>query len=126
MSSSIEETTLQEIRQDFSQIASQLQKVATHAVQNQYEYPLFMMSKTALPFGELFLAPNDMGNSWYYYVTYLDFIVSHQLIDNPALFKKNYKDPLTFCCMLVVAGEKSHFVHIPYLPYSSLPTDSAV
>lgn len=103
------------ISQDFAIVAETL-KEASYQVRKRgfSEYPIFPISKTGLPVGQLLINKHEMAINWNYYITYIDEFVQRNLIEDEAVFKQAYKDPDEFCCLFVVDVDFTNFVFIPY------------
>jgi hypothetical protein len=105
------------ISSDFIKICENL-KEASYQVRKRgfSEYPIFPISKTEQPIGQLFLSNKEKPIDWNYYITYLDEFVQRKLIQEDALdqFKTTYKDPDEFCCLFVVDETFTNFLYIPY------------
>jgi hypothetical protein len=103
------------ITQDFAKVADTL-KEASYMVRKRgfSDYPIFPISKTALPVGQLLIGRQELGVNWNYFISYLDEFVQRELIEEADLFKAAYKDPDEFCCLFVVDVEFTNFVFVPY------------
>jgi hypothetical protein len=106
------------ITQDFVKVADHL-KEASYQIRTRgfSDYPIFAISKVALPIGKLLIGKEDMDLTWNYYASFLDEFVQRKLIENESDFKKTYKDADEFCCLFVVDENLTSFIYIPY------PTD---
>jgi len=106
------------ISKDFAVVADTLKDAAYQVKSRGFsDYPIFPISKTELPIGQVLISRKDLaGLQWNYYVTYLDEFVQRNLIEKEkqAEFKKVYKDPEEFCCLFVVDGQFTNFIYIPY------------
>jgi len=105
------------ISADFVKVADKVKEAAYLIRQRGFsEYPVFLMAKTELALGQLLIEKGEGENQWYYYAAYLDLLVHSKLVteDKVAEFKKSYKDPDEFCCLLVVDSAFTNFVYIPY------------
>lgn len=103
---------------DFVKVADKL-KEASYLVRKRgtYEYPIFPIAKTSLAVvGALLIEKGELGNQWYYYATYLSALVQCGLIakDRTTAFRDTYRDPDSFCCLLVIDTTFTNFVYIPY------------
>ncbi len=105
------------ITPDFAKVSNTL-KEASYQVRKRgfSDYPIFPISKTDLPLGQLLLAGHEAEIQWNIYITYLDEFIEREIIDPEKLdiFKENYKDPEEFCCLFVSDGDFTSFVYIPY------------
>ncbi|MFA0961085.1 hypothetical protein AB9P05_04725 [Roseivirga sp. BDSF3-8] len=105
------------ITEDFAVVSNILRESSYQVRKRGFsEYPIFPVSKTQLPVGQLLLAKEELALQWNYYITYLDEFVQRKLIDQERVeeFEKNYKDPEEFCCLFVVDGDFTRYVYIPY------------
>jgi len=80
------------------------------------DFPIFPMSKSEVPVGELIISPLTHQTEWYYNISLLEEFLDRGLVemDKFELFKENYKDPDEFCCLFVVDPQTTGFVFIPY------------
>lgn len=103
------------ISQDFV-VVSETIKEASYQIRKRgfSDYPIFPISKTAIPIGNTLIARGELATNWNYNVTYLDEFVQRKLVTNEEEFKEAYKDPDEFCCLFVVDEEFTNFVFIPY------------
>ncbi len=105
------------ISSDFIKICENL-KEASYQVRKRgfSEFPIFPISKTEQPIGQLFLSKAEKPIDWNYYITYLDEFIQRKLILEETLeeFKATYKDPDEFCCLFVVDETFTNFLYIPY------------
>jgi hypothetical protein len=105
------------ITQDFIKVADTLREAAYQIKVNHIsDFPIFPISKTQLPIGQLLIGQADLGLSWNYYASFLNEFVERGLIDDDKIefFTQNYKDIDEFCCLFVVDVEFTNFVFIPY------------
>ncbi|MGB3181727.1 MAG: hypothetical protein WBB45_10075 [Cyclobacteriaceae bacterium] len=105
------------ITQDFAVVSNILRESAYQVKKRGFsDYPIFPVSKTPLPIGQLLLARDELALEWNYYITYLDEFVQRELIDGERIeeFQDTFKDPDEFCCLFVVDGEFTRYVFIPY------------
>ncbi|BDD10914.1 hypothetical protein FUAX_33460 [Fulvitalea axinellae] len=104
------------ITKDFAVVAHTLKDAAYQIKKHGFEYPIFPVSKSVLPIGELLLAKEDVAIAWNFNASYLEEFVQLKLIESERVedFKKAYKDIDEFCCLFVVDGEFNNFVFIPY------------
>lgn len=105
------------ITQDFIVVSDTL-KEASYQIRSRgfSDYPIFPISKTLLPIGQLLIGKEELAVNWNYYTTYVDEFVQRNIIDKSKLedFKKAYKDPDEFCCLFVVDNDFTNFLFIPY------------
>lgn len=106
-----------EISQDFVKVAETL-KEASYQIRKRgfSEYPIFPISRTDIPLGQLLIGRSDMETKWHYYATYLDEFLQRKLVLDDKLddFVQTYKDPDEFCCLFVVDEDFTNFLYIPY------------
>jgi len=108
---------LGKITSDFVKVAETL-KEASYQIRkrNFSDYPIFALSETDIPIGQLLIDKGKLDNTWNYYASFLDEFLQRELVDaqKEEDFKKNYKDPDEFCCLFVVDADFTSFVFIPY------------
>ena len=108
---------LGKITQDFIKVADQI-KEASYQIRKRgfSDYPIFIISKTEIPIGQLLYQKEDVGTSYNYYVTYIDEFLERKIIgsEKEEDFKNNYKDPEEFCCLFVIDKDFTKFIFIPY------------
>lgn len=103
------------ITQDFVVVAETLKEAAYQVQKRGFsKYPIFPISKTEIPIGQLLIERKELSTNWNYYITYLDEFVQRKLIDSEEAFKAAYKDPDEFCCLFVVDEQFTNFLFIPY------------
>jgi len=102
---------------DFVVVAETL-KEASYQIRKRgfSDFPIFPISKSELPVGQLLIAKEEVAIDWNVYATYLDEFVQRNLVDSNKVeeFKKVYKDPDEYCCLFVVDKDFTRFVFIPY------------
>ena len=105
------------VSQDFVKISDQIKEASYQIRKRSFsDYPIFIISKSEIPIGQLLFSKNEIGTIWNYYVTYIDEFVQRKIIEAQKLelFKDSYKDPDEFCCLFVIDGDFTNFVFIPY------------
>lgn len=102
---------------DFVKVADSL-KEASYQIRKRgfSDYPVFVVSNTDVPLGQLLFGKTNMGNELIYKATYVDEFVERQLIapESLDLWQENYKNADEYCCLFVVLAEFTGFVYIPY------------
>ena len=105
------------VSQDFVKICDHI-KEASYQIRKRgfSDFPIFVISKSEIPIGQLLFNKNEIDTIWNYYVTYIDEFVERKIIEAQKLelFKETYKDPDEFCCLFVIDGDFTNFVFIPY------------
>jgi len=103
------------ISSDFVKVADPL-KEASYQIRKQEfsQFPIFPVSKVALPIGQLLYDIGFAHNSWNYYASMLEEFEQLGLVENGEEFKKAYLDPDEYCCLFVVEPDFTNFVFIPY------------
>lgn len=105
------------ITQDFV-IVSETLKEASYQIRKRgfSDYPIFPISKTEIPIGQLLIGKRELATNWNYYVTYLDEFVQRKLVDSDKVdaFHTAYKNPDEFCCLFVLDNDFTKFLFIPY------------
>lgn len=105
------------ITQDFVKIADNLKEAAYQVRSRGFsDFPIFPISKTDLPIGQLLIGKGELDTTWNYNITYIDEFVQRKIIaeDKVEEFKANYKNPDEFCCLFVVDLDFARFVFVPY------------
>ncbi len=105
------------VSQDFVKISDQI-KEASYQIRKRgfSDHPVFIISKSEIPLGQLLFKKDEVDTQWNYYVTYVDEFVQRKIIegDKLDLFKETYKDPDEYCCLFVVDDNFTNFIYIPY------------
>jgi len=80
------------------------------------DYPIFPMSRSEVPVGQLIISPISHQTEWYYNISLIEEFLSRGLVEVEKfeLFKQTFKDPDEFCCLFVVDTETTGFIYIPY------------
>lgn len=105
------------ISKDFVVVAETLREAAYQVRKRGFsDFPIFPISKTELPIGQLLIGKRELAINWNYNITYLDEFVQRKLIDADKVeaFKESYRNPDEFCCLFVVDGQMTGFLFIPY------------
>lgn len=106
---------LGEITKDFAIIADTLKEAAYQVRSKGFsDFPIFPISKTEVPVGQLLIAKKELTLSWNVNITYLDEFVNLSLIENREAFKEAYKNPDEFCCLFVIDDKFTNFIFLPY------------
>ena len=108
---------LGQITQDFVLVSNTLKEAAYQLKSRKIsEYPIFAISKTEVPIGQLLIGKAEMNLKWNYYFSFLEEFVQRELIQEDAieLFQNTYRDSDEFCCLFVVEQDFVNFVYIPY------------
>lgn len=105
------------ITADFAKVAENL-KEASYQIRKRgfSDYPIFPISKTSIPVGQLLFGHQEIETRWNYYASFLDEFVQRKLIDSEKEqdFIDTYKNPDEFCCLFVVDEDFTSFLFIPY------------
>ncbi len=105
------------ISQDFVQVSDILKEASYQMRQRKIsDYPIFPISKSPIPIGQILLEREKTGRAWYYYISLLDEFTQRKLVEEDKVneFKAAYKDADEFCCLFVVDADFTNFVFIPY------------
>jgi hypothetical protein len=104
------------ISADFVKVADSLKEASYQIRKAGFSYPIFAISKEAIPIGKLLMDKYSQELDWNYFASFLDEFVQRELVakDREADFVTAYKDPDEFCCLFVVDKEFTRFVFIPY------------
>ena len=105
------------ISEDFL-VVSETLKEASYQIRTRgfSDYPIFPISKSEVPVGQLLIGRGEMATNWHYHASYLDEFIQRELIDKDKIkdFEKVYKDPDEFCCLFVIDQSFTNFLFIPY------------
>jgi len=105
------------ITSDFVKISDNL-KEASYQIRSRgfSKYPIFPISKTEIPIGQILIKQKELENAWNYNASFLDEFVQRSLVEkeNESQFISAYKDPDEFCCLFVMEEKFTNFVFIPY------------
>ncbi len=104
------------ISADFVKVADTLKEASYQIRKAGFNYPIFAISKEAIPIGQLLIDKLSLEIDWNYFASFLDEFLQRELVakDKEDDFVKAYKDPDEFCCLFVVDKEFTRFVFIPY------------
>lgn len=105
------------ISKDFVIVSDTLKEAAYQVIKRGFsKYPIFPISKTDVPIGQLLINKSEFTTDWNYHITYLDEFVQLGIVEEDKVkeFENVYKDPDEFCCLFVIDGEFTKFVFIPY------------
>ncbi len=105
------------ISTDFVKVADAIKEASYQIrIRGFSDFPIFPISRTEMPIGQLLIGKTEMHNQWNYYVTYIDEFIQRKLIkqDKVDEFKSVFKNPDEFCCLFVVDGDFSNFLFIPF------------
>ena len=104
------------ISEDFVKVADALKEASYQIRKAGFAYPIFPISKDAIPVGRLLIGKNEQQLEWNYYASFLDEFKQRDLVakDREEAFTKTYKDPDEFCCLFVVDQAFTSFVFIPF------------
>ncbi len=105
------------ISQDFIKVADNI-KEASYQIRKRgfSDFPIFIISETEIPIGQLLYNKKEVGTKWNYYVTYIDEFIERKIIEKEKIdmFKETYKNPEEFCCLFVIDADFTRFIFIPY------------
>ncbi len=104
------------ISQDFVKVSDILKEASYQIRKGGFDYPVFPISKTPQPVGQLLLEQGVQDIQWNYYASFLDEFVQRELVAKDKLedFINAYKNPDEFCCLFVVDQAFTNFVFIPF------------
>ncbi|MEY3404754.1 MAG: hypothetical protein RL161_184 [Bacteroidota bacterium] len=107
------------ISSDFVKVADTLKEASYRIRKAGFDFPIFPISKSVQPIGQILIEKETLQLDWNYYVTYLEEFLQRGLVDKnkQELFTENYKDPDEYCCLFVIDEDFHRFIYIPY------PTD---
>ncbi len=112
---------LDAISKDFANTSKLLKKVSHQMIGQGFKYPVFILSKdkfSAFPI----LFDKETGNNWIYHASYLDILISSNLIEKTKKedFIKNYKDPEEYCCLMIITPKLTKIAFAPFYTSSIL------
>lgn len=104
------------ISTDFVKVADTLKEASYQIRKAGFNFPIFPISRTPIPIGQLLIEKEKGGLTWSYYASFLDEFMQRELVGNDKAeqFTESYKDPDEFCCLFVVDRDFTKFVFIPY------------
>ena len=104
------------ISQDFVKVSDIIKDASYQIRKSGFEFPIFPISKTEIPIGQLLIPKEPLHLEWNYNASFLNEFVQRELVaaDKEEEFKNNYRDPDEFCCLFVVDNEFTSFVYIPF------------
>lgn len=106
---------LGKISSDFIKVSDNLKEAAYQIRKRGFsEYPIFPVSQTQIPIGQLLYEVGYAENIWNYYASFLEEFEQRELVDKDDDFKQVYKNPDEFCCLFIVDEQFTNFVFIPY------------
>lgn len=105
------------ISADFVKVCDTLKEACYQVRKQDYSpFPIVPICRQEQPIGQLLIGEGSLGNTWNYYLTYLDEFLDRGLIETEKRddFIAAYKDPDTFCCLFVIDQDFTNFLFIPY------------
>ena len=105
------------VSQDFIKVSDNIKEASYQIRKRRFsDFPVFIISKTEISIGQLLYKKEEIGTNWNYFVTYLDELIQRKIIEKEKVeeFKKTYKNPEEYCCLLVIDTDFVNFVFIPY------------
>lgn len=91
------------------------------------KYPVFVAhQEKTIGLGKAIMNHDQLETNWSINVSLLEEFVKRGLVTREKLadFKASWKDPETYMCVFVLAGEASSFVFLPYeIPEASTDMD---
>ena len=106
---------LGQITKDFAIVADTLKEAAYQVKRKGFsDFPIFPISKTDCPIGQLLIKKEELAINWNINITYLDEFLQRELIKNETAFKQAFKNSDEFCCLFVIDDEFTNFIFLPY------------
>jgi len=105
------------ITSDFVKVADLLKEASYQIkVRGFSDFPIFPVSKTEQPIGQLLYGKDIMELNWNYYASFLEEFIERKIIDPDKTgdFMHSYKNIDEFCCLFVIDKNFTNFVYIPY------------
>jgi len=110
------ERRLNKIKREL-QSAARIMEKASDEIFNQdiSNYPIFIVSPTAINIGILLVESTELKGKWNLYISTLEEFSTKNLIRQERIneFRKIYKDPEDFYCLFLIEDLGSKFVFIP-------------
>ncbi|HAI76649.1 MAG TPA: hypothetical protein DCM08_10420 [Microscillaceae bacterium] len=103
------------ITQDFVKVSRFLFE-ASYQVRARHisDFPLFILSKQAVPGLQSLLTPAQHKVDWHYMLSFVEDFYQRGWLKEVESFKQAYKNPDEFCCLCVLDEGFTNFVFIPY------------
>lgn len=111
---------LQSIEHDIPFVLETIQETAFQLLGLKVtKYPIFIFYKhNFIDLGKPFITKDIMNIDWNISISHLEDLVNKNIVQYHKVeeFRKNYKDPQSYICILVITEEESGFVYYPYPP----------
>ena len=104
------------ISTDFVKVSDTLKEASYQIRKAGFELPIFPISRTPIPIGQILIPKESLKLDWNYYASFLDEFMQREFVGPEKVedFRATYKDPDEFCCLFVVDEAFTNFVFIPY------------
>ncbi|MBX2903694.1 MAG: hypothetical protein KF872_09070 [Chitinophagales bacterium] len=124
----LEEELLKQLSEDLSVCREYLRQVSNAMRKGDVsKYPIFIAHRDETDLGVPIIHRAEMDLYWSFSASHLEDLVNRKivLLEKVEDFKKAYRDPAAFMCILVIDAEEGNFVFLPFektnLPPNSQP-----
>ena len=104
----------------FKDMLSEAQEVIIDSAVS--DFPVFVFSKILPELGVQIYESQDLVRDWFVHATSLEELVAKNIVESSRVddFKKVYKDPSSYFCILLMDGTTAHFAFpkINGIPFS--------
>jgi len=108
---------LEILKEDIAFYKDMIKDVSKEMISNSYTaYPVFVAHQHEVKLGELILNANDYARNFNINATTMEELIEKKLIlpENVDAFKKTYKNPAKFMCILLVTVAGANFIFTPF------------
>lgn len=105
------------LEKDLIYYSESIREIALEIVEAQVSnYPVFLAHQHELSLGEIILDRNELGTDWTIQVSTMEEMIEAGVMDRSkeANFKKSFKDPNKYMCVLAIVPQGANFVFFPY------------
>ncbi|HLT95081.1 MAG TPA: hypothetical protein VKZ56_10995 [Membranihabitans sp.] len=122
--SDFSENTLRDFLNSYTRFRSMLAEAQEVVLDSDVsEFPVFVFSKVSPEIGVKLYDSVDPERDWFVHATSLEELVAKNIIDPSRVeeFKKVYKDPTSYFCILLLDGAVAQFAFPPIhgIPFSN-------
>jgi hypothetical protein len=108
---------LESLQDDLAFYAPMIKEVAVEMMKEKFTaYPVFIAHQHEVKIGELILAKEDFARDFSINASTLEALVEAKMIlpERKDDFIRNYQNPKTTMCILLVLVTGAHFIFVPY------------
>jgi hypothetical protein len=112
------EKLLEVLKDDLKFYGPMIKEVSTDMIKEGFtSYPIFIAHQHELKLGEPILLKEDYARDFSVHATTLEELLEKKLVlpEREEEFKKNYKNPKEFMCILLITAAGASFVYAPYI-----------